>query len=40
MILEQELALLRRPLLRFAMLQLRNDAAADDAVSATRQAQP
>lgn len=33
--LEQELAVLRKPLLRFAMLQLRNDAAAEDAVSAT-----
>jgi RNA polymerase sigma-70 factor (ECF subfamily) len=35
MSLEQELASLRKPLLRFAMLQLRNDAAAEDAVSAT-----
>jgi RNA polymerase sigma-70 factor, ECF subfamily len=35
MSLEQELVLLRKPLLRFAMLQLRNDAAAEDAVSAT-----
>lgn len=33
--LEQELAGLRKPLLRFAMMQLRNDAAAEDAVSAT-----
>lgn len=32
---EEELALLRKPLLRFAVLQLRNDAAAEDAVSAT-----
>ena len=32
---EQELALLRKPLLRFAQLQLRNNAAAEDAVSAT-----
>ena len=35
MSLEQELTVLRKPLLRFAMLQLRNDAAAEDAVSAT-----
>ena len=33
--IEHELTLLRKPLLRFAMLQLRNDAAAEDAVSAT-----
>lgn len=33
--LEHELAGLRKPLLRFAMMQLRNDAAAEDAVSAT-----
>ena len=33
--IEHELALLRKPLLRFATLQLRNDAAAEDAVSAT-----
>ena len=33
--LEQELATLHKPLLRFAKLQLRNEAAAEDAVSAT-----
>jgi RNA polymerase sigma-70 factor (ECF subfamily) len=33
--LEQELAALRKPLLRFARLQLRDDAAAEDCVSAT-----
>lgn len=33
--LESELAALSRPLLRFAMLQLRNDSAADDVVSET-----
>ena len=35
MSLEVQLAELRKPLLRFAMLQLRNDAAAEDVVSAT-----
>jgi RNA polymerase sigma-70 factor, ECF subfamily len=33
--LEQELAALHKPLLRFAKLQLRDEAAAEDAVSAT-----
>ena len=33
--LEQQLAALHRPLLRFAKLQLRDEAAAEDAVSAT-----
>ena len=33
--LESELAALRQPLLRFAKLQLRNDAAAEDVVSDT-----
>jgi RNA polymerase sigma-70 factor, ECF subfamily len=33
--LEQELASLHKPLLRFAKLQLRSEAAAEDAVSAT-----
>jgi RNA polymerase sigma-70 factor, ECF subfamily len=33
--LEQELTALHKPLLRFAKLQLRNEAAAEDAVSAT-----
>lgn len=33
--LEQELAALHQPLLRFAKLQLRDEAAAEDAVSAT-----
>ena len=32
---ESELAAIRQPLLRFAKLQLRNDAAADDVVSET-----
>ena len=35
MTLESELAALRVPLLRFAQLQLRNDSAAEDAVSET-----
>ena len=34
-LLEQELSALHKPLLRFAKLQLRNEAAAEDAVSAT-----
>ncbi|NJK42730.1 MAG: sigma-70 family RNA polymerase sigma factor [Aquincola sp.] len=33
--LEQELSMLHKPLLRFAKLQLRDEAAAEDAVSAT-----
>lgn len=33
--LEQELSILHKPLLRFAKLQLRDEAAAEDAVSAT-----
>jgi RNA polymerase sigma-70 factor, ECF subfamily len=33
--LEEELSALHKPLLRFAKLQLRDDAAAEDAVSAT-----
>lgn len=33
--LEQELAALHKPLLRYAKLQLRNEAAAEDAVSST-----
>ena len=33
--LERELAALHKPLLRFAKLQLRDEAAAEDAVSAT-----